>query len=80
MGGWLGLILDVWLFVQNQIQQGFVNLDVAVVGDKSQFPKSIHEETDAGPRGSDHLGKCLLADFGEDRLRPSFVAIICQNQ
>jgi hypothetical protein len=33
------------LFVQNQIQQGFVNFDMAVVGDKSQFQKSVHEET-----------------------------------
>jgi hypothetical protein len=33
------------LFVQNQIQQGFVNFDMAVAGNKSQFQKSVHEET-----------------------------------
>src|SRR5580704_2931632 len=41
---------------------------MTVVGDKSQFPKSVHEEADAGSRGSDHLSERLLRDFGENRL------------
>jgi hypothetical protein len=52
---WPELILDMWLFVQNQVQQLSVNLDMTVVLNKTQFPKSVHEEVDAGPRRSDHL-------------------------
>jgi hypothetical protein len=33
------------LFVRNHNQQGFVNFDMAVADDKSQFPKSVQEET-----------------------------------
>jgi hypothetical protein len=57
-----------------------VDFDAAVVIDQSQFSKFIHEETHAGSGRSDHLRKRLLADFCYDRLRPTFLAKIRQQQ
>jgi hypothetical protein len=51
------------LIVQNHVQQGTVNLDMAVVINKAQFPKFVHEKTHARSRRADHLRQCPLADF-----------------
>jgi len=40
----------------------------AVVIDKSQTPKFVHEEANAGPCSADHLRKRLLTDFCDYRL------------
>jgi len=53
---------------------------VAVVANEAKFSKSVHEETHAGPRRSDHLRKRLLADFRDDRLGFAFLAKIRQQQ
>src|SRR5471032_2567535 len=72
--------LDVRLLVKDQIQQGFVDFNVTVVLDEAQFTKFVHEETDARPRGSNHLGKRLLTDFGKNRFQRSFAAVVRQEQ
>jgi hypothetical protein len=55
--------------MQNDIQQRPVDFDAAVVGNKAQPAKFVHEEADAGPGRSNHLRKRLLADFRNYRLR-----------
>jgi hypothetical protein len=57
------LRFNLRLIVQNDVQQGTVNLDMAVVINKAQFPKFVHEKTHARSRRADHLRQCLLADF-----------------
>jgi hypothetical protein len=57
-----------------------VDFDVAIVANEAKFSKSVHEETHAGPRRSDHLRKRLLADFRDDRLGFAFLAKIRQQQ
>ena len=49
---------------QDHAQERPVNLDVAVVFDKAELSKSIHEEADAGAGGTDHLRQGLLRDLG----------------
>src|SRR5579862_9250558 len=72
--------LDLRLIVENHVQQGAVDFDAAVVVNKAQFPKFVHEKTYARSRRADHLRQCLLADFRDDRLRPAFLAKIRQQQ
>ena len=36
--------------------------DAAVVFDKAELAKAIHEEADAGPGGADHLCQSFLRD------------------
>jgi hypothetical protein len=57
------LRFNLWLIVQNHVQQGTVNLDMAVVINKAQFTKFVHEKTHARSRRADHLRQCPLADF-----------------
>ena len=53
---------------------------MAVVIDKTQLPKFVHEKTHARSCRADHLRQCLLADFRYDWLRPTFLAKIRQKQ
>jgi hypothetical protein len=57
--------------MQNDIQQGAVNLQVSVVVDQTQLAKFIHAE--ARPRScrADHFREHFLADLGNNRLRLS---------
>jgi hypothetical protein len=48
-------------------------LDAAVVGNEAKLSKFVHKETDAGSGRSDHLGKGLLTDLGDDRFRFAFL-------
>jgi hypothetical protein len=57
-----------------------VNFNVAVVINKTQFPKFVHEKTYARACRADYLRECLLADFRYDRLRPTFLAKIRRKQ
>ena len=51
------------LVVQDDVQQGTVHLDVAVVANESEFAKAIHEEADAGSRGTNHLSQGFLTNL-----------------
>src|SRR6202023_3532736 len=77
---WWQLSFNLRLIVENHVQQGTVDLDAAVVVNKTQFQKFVHEKTHARSRRADHLRQCLLADFRDDWLRPTFLAKICQKQ
>jgi len=57
------LRFNLRLIVQNHVQQGTVDFNVAVVIDKAQLPKLVHEKTDARSRRADHLGERLLTDL-----------------
>ena len=58
--------------VEDDIEEGTVHVQPAVVVYEAQFAELIHEETDAGARGADHLGQRFLTDLGNDRLRLAF--------
>src|SRR4249920_1323672 len=68
---------DLWLVVQNHVQQGIMHFQCPVVFDEAQFAKLVHEEADARSGGADHLGERFLAELSHDRLRPAFLAEIC---
>ena len=55
--------------MQNHIEQRLMDLDAAVVFDEAELAKSIHEETDAGPCGADHLCQGFLRDPRNQALR-----------
>src|SRR5579872_3004111 len=56
------LLLDMRLFVQNEIQQGHVDFNGAFILGKSQFSELVHEVAHAGSSGAYHLGQHLLSD------------------
>ncbi len=49
--------------VQNHIEERLMNPDAAVVFNKAELAKTIHEEANAGPGGADHFGQSLLRDL-----------------
>ncbi len=57
-----------------------MDCDAAVVVNRAQFSKFVHEETHPGPGRSDHIRKRLLADFREDRLLFPFLAKVRRQQ
>src|SRR3984893_8757783 len=73
-------LVDLGFLVQNDVQQGTVDFNFAVVINKTQFPKSVHEKAHARSRRADHFGQCFLTDFRYDWLRPTFLAKICKEK
>jgi hypothetical protein len=49
--------------VQNHIEERLMNPNAAVVFNKAELAKAIHEEANAGPGGADHLGQSFLRDL-----------------
>ncbi len=49
--------------VQNDIEQRLMNLDAAVVLNKSQASKAVHKEAHPGPGATDHLRQRFLRDL-----------------
>ena len=68
------------LVVEDDIEEGTVHVQPTVVIDEAQFMELIHEETDTGARGADHLGEHFLTDLWNDRLRLTFFPILGQQQ
>lgn len=64
--------------MQDHVQEGAVHVQPAIVFNKPQSPKLVHEEANARPSRADHLGERLLVDLGDDGLRFSFFAEIRQ--
>src|SRR5688500_15630432 len=71
---------DFGLLVQDHVQQRTVDLDVAVVSNKAELSKLIHEKADAGSRRADHLRQRLLTDFSDDRFGLILLAEFCQQE
>ena len=57
------------LIVKNHVEKGLVDVDGAVVIDKAQLAKAIHEETDPGSSRSNHVGERLLRDLWNSHQR-----------
>src|SRR6267143_2148057 len=72
--------VKVKLVVEDYTQEGIVDVDLAVVLDKAQFPEFVHEKIDAGPRCANHLRQHLLRNFGEHCLRLALCAIAREQQ
>ena len=70
----------MWSFIQHEVQQAFLNLQLAVVVDQAQFSKFVHENIHAGPGRSNQPGKRLLIDLYGDWFQAKVVAIIGQQQ
>ena len=77
---WVAAKFNLRLIVENHVQQRTVDFNVAVVINKTQFSKLVHEKTHARACRADHFRQCLLADFRNDRLGPTFFAKIRQEQ
>jgi hypothetical protein len=68
------------LIVEDHVQQGTVDFNMAVVINKTQFPEFVHERAHARSCRADHLRQGLLADFRYDWPWPTFLAKIRQKQ
>ena len=80
-----GFSVDGWpvncsLVAQHNIQQGGVNLHVAVVLDEAQFAEFIHKSIYARSRGADHLCQGCLTYFRNDRFWTFLFAKICHEK
>src|SRR5450432_1892468 len=60
--------------MQNGAQKRIVDFNFSVVADESQFAELVHEVTDAGSGGADHLSQSFLADTWIDRPRAAFLS------
>ena len=68
------------LFVQDNTQEGIVDLNLAIVLDEAQFPEFVHEKIDPGPRYANHLRQHLSRYFGKRFVRMARRAIAREQQ
>src|ERR1700728_5046367 len=67
-------------FIQNEVQEGLLNLHLAVVFDQAQLPKLVHEKIHATPGRADDLSERLLVHLYGNRVRTKVAAIVGQQQ
>ena len=60
--------------MQNDIEEGTVYFQFPVVVNETEFPESVHKETDTRARCTHHLRKSLLTDLGNDLFGPPVLA------
>ena len=60
--------------MQDYVEQGAVDTQRAVVLDESEFSETVHEKTNPGAGGANHLCQRLLADLGCYHLRLAVLA------
>jgi hypothetical protein len=68
------------LVVQDNTQEGIVDLNLAIVLDEAQFLEFVHEKIDPGPRCANHLRQHLLRYFGKRFVRMARRAIAPEQQ
>jgi hypothetical protein len=68
------------LLVQDDTEEGIVNVKAAIVMNEAEVPEFIHEEVDPAARGANHLREHLLRYFGDHLLRLVLFAIARQQQ
>src|SRR5882762_11914853 len=68
------------LLVQDNTQEGIVDLDLAVVLDEAQFPELVHEKIDPRPRCANHFRQHLLRYSGKHLLMLALRAIAREQQ
>jgi hypothetical protein len=69
-----------WLLVQDNTQEGSIDVKTSIVLNEAQFPEFIHEEIDSGARCPDHFRQSLLRYFGDHFLRLVLLAIASEQQ
>ncbi len=57
-----------------------MDLQTAVVVNKSQFPEPVHEEANPRAGRADHLGQSFLTDLGDNGFGNAFLAEMSQQQ
>jgi hypothetical protein len=67
-------LFNMWVVVQNHVQQGGMNFQFPIVLDKAQSAEFIHKEAYARSRRADHFRQHLLTYLSHDRLRSPFFA------
>ena len=55
-------------------------MEPALIVNQPHLFEAIHEETDAGAGGLDHLSECFLADLRDDLYRRTFFHEIGHEQ
>jgi hypothetical protein len=70
---WLGFA--ACRVVQDDSQEGIVDLKRAIVTNEAQFPEFIHEKIDPRARRADHFRQHLLRYFWEQSLRVFLLAV-----
>src|SRR4029453_8395244 len=70
----------VTLVVEDDIEEGAMTVQAAVVLDEAHLPKLVHEETHPGPRRPDHFGEGFLTDSGHHGLMLPVFAEAGQQQ
>jgi len=68
------------LLVQDNTQEGIVDVDLAVVLDEAQLPELVHEKIDPWACRADHLRQHFLRYFGKDLLRLARRAIAREKE
>src|ERR1700693_4419519 len=76
----LGLHESRYLLVQDNTQQGRVDVDAAIVLNEAQFLEFAHEKIDPGARSPDHLSQSLLRHFGKHLFRLALLAVLSEQQ
>ncbi len=68
--------------MQKYIEQGLADLYAALIliFDVTELTEPVHEDADAGPLSSDHLGKSLLGDWRNESLRFPRFAVFGHQQ
>src|SRR6202051_422034 len=68
------------LLMQDNTQEGSVDVEPAIVLNESQFLEFIHEKIDSGARCPNHLRQHLLRYFGNHFVRLVLLAILSEQQ
>jgi len=66
--------------VQNHVEQRLMNLNAAVVCNKAELAKAVHEKADAGPGCADHLRQGFLRDLRNQCFWFTWLAKLRQQQ
>jgi len=62
------------------LRESTVDMEPALIVNQPHLFEAIHEETDAGAGGLDHLSECFLADLRDDLYRRTFFHEIGHEQ
>src|SRR6202049_4756472 len=73
-------LVDLWLIVQDHVQQGIMDFQFSVVFNIAQLAELVHEKAHARSGLADHLREGFLTKCSDDRMRRSFLAEICKEK
>ena len=67
------------LLMQDNTQEGSVDMQPAIILNEAQFLEFIHEKIDSGARWPNHLRQHLLRYFGNHFVRLVLLAILSEQ-